>query len=302
MSIGLAVEALVVDDSPVDRSLAKGLLEKHTYLTVGVAGDGAEALRLIEQNTPDIVVTDLLMPDMDGLELVQILRHRHPRLPVVLMTAYGSESIALEALRYGAASYVTKQNLAQDLVSTVDGVLARVHIGRRQEQLFDCLTYSDSGFVLQNDEAVAAMLLEHIQYSLDRMRLCDGSAMLQIGSALEAALSNALYHGNLELGDQAHCPGRAALAKKRAQETPYRDRRIHVRAKLSPDEILFQVRDEGRGFQHEPDSAPVDPEAINAPGRGLVLMRTMMDQVLFNDVGNEVTLIKRSLPAAERGA
>lgn len=301
MSIGLAVEALVVDDSPVDRSLAKGLLEKHSYLTVGLASDGAEALSLIEQQTPDIVVTDLQMPNMDGLELVRVLRHRYPQLPVVLMTAYGSESIALEALRYGAASYVTKQNLAQDLVATVDSVLSRVHIGHRQVQLLDRMSYSETGFLLENDEALLHMLVEHIQISLNRMRLCDAAVILQIGSALEAALLNALYHGNLELGEEAKGTGRVTLARSRSQQPPYSDRKIHVQAKLSAEAVSLVVRDEGSGFEHAADPVTVGPEWINAPGRGLVLMRTLMDEVTFNEVGNEVTLLRRCIRERTEG-
>src|SRR4051812_34793189 len=96
-------KVLIVDDSPVDRQLAGRLLEKETDLTPVYATGGKDALAAIDRENPEIVVTDLQMPDMTGLELVMDIQARHPGLPVILMTGQGSEEIAVQALRNGAA-------------------------------------------------------------------------------------------------------------------------------------------------------------------------------------------------------
>jgi CheY-like chemotaxis protein len=70
------------------------------------AGNGRDALEKIKSAPPDLVVTDLVMPEMDGLELVKEVRRTYPTIPVILMTAHGSEEIAAAALKAGAASYV----------------------------------------------------------------------------------------------------------------------------------------------------------------------------------------------------
>ena len=93
---------LVVDDSPIDRQLVGGLLKQDTDWTVTYAGDGAAALDSIRTRPPDIVVTDLQMPEMTGLELVIAVRKSFAQVPVVLMTGKGSEEIAVEALHAGA--------------------------------------------------------------------------------------------------------------------------------------------------------------------------------------------------------
>src|SRR5437764_9766136 len=105
---GNPATVLIVDDSPVDRCLMAGLLETELSLRVRFAADGAEALALIEREPPGLILTDLQMKPMDGLELVGAVRARHPLVPVILITAYGSEEIAVQALRRGAASYVPK--------------------------------------------------------------------------------------------------------------------------------------------------------------------------------------------------
>src|SRR5437868_4877973 len=84
---------LVVDDSPMDQRLAAGIVENRLGWTVICANNGTEALAVMERERPHIVLTDLLMPEMDGLELVQAIRRKHAGVPVILMTAFGSEDI-----------------------------------------------------------------------------------------------------------------------------------------------------------------------------------------------------------------
>ena len=106
-------KVLVVDDSAVDRKLVGGLLDNMPGMEIAYAIHGADALAKMEQVLPDIVVTDLLMPEVDGLQLVTIVRQTYPHVPVILMTSQGTEEIAVQSLQRGAASYVPKRVLSQ---------------------------------------------------------------------------------------------------------------------------------------------------------------------------------------------
>ena len=88
------------------------------------ACDGHEGLAAIAREAPSVILTDLVMPDMEGLELVQQVRIQHPHISVILVTAFGSEEVAMRALRAGAANYIPKKHLARDLVPTLRQVLA----------------------------------------------------------------------------------------------------------------------------------------------------------------------------------
>lgn len=293
---------LVVDDSAMDRHLAGRLLEKAGGFQVSYAENGVDALRQIENNAPDVVVTDLQMPEMNGLQLVEAVRNRRSFVPIVLMTAHGSEEVAVQALMSGAASYVPKSELARHLLETVQGVVGLAQTGQQQRRLLDHLDRHEIGFVLDNDSSLIPPLVDELQQAVAGMGLVDDTARVQVGVALEEALANALYHGNLELDSETLEDARSSLlmtggldpVAERAAQAPYCDRRIRVQATLSRDEARFVIRDDGPGFDARRVADPADPKTLTGEGgRGLVLMRMFMDEVTRNDVGNEVCLIKR---------
>ena len=299
-------KVLVVDDNPMDRHLAGGLVEKAGLIPV-YAGNGREALEALGQGDgTDLVLTDLLMPEMDGLELVKEVREKHPLIPVILMTAYGSEEIAIEALRKGAASYVPKRNLTQDLAETLERVLSISRAGRDQQRLLECLTQTESHFLLDNDPSLIPPLIGHLQENLARMKLCDEIGRIRVSVALQEALVNAIHHGNLEISSQLreqNEPLYYSLIEQRRVQKPYRMRRVQIIAKESPADATYVVRDEGPGFDPQSLPDPTDPANLErCYGRGLLLIRTFMDEVYHNETGNQITLIKRRDREAKESA
>ena len=297
---------LVVDDLRTERVLARGLLERRpgleavecrTGLHVIEAAGGEEALEAVRREMPDLVLTDMVMPGMNGLELVETLRTRCPLLPVVLMTAHGSEEIAMEALQKGAASYVPKHNLARDLLETVEEVLRLTTAERNEQRLMECLTRTEADFVLDNDPSLIPALVGHVTENLRRLKCCAENERLRVTVALSEALLNAMYHGNLEvdseLRDKDEKTYRELLVQRR-RDLPYANRRVHVHARESPAEACYVIRDEGPGFDPKSLPDPTDPANLErVSGRGLLLIRTFMDEVRHNDKGNEIVLIKR---------
>jgi DNA-binding NtrC family response regulator len=98
---------LVVDDEPSFREVLKTALESWGY-SVELAEDGAEGLSVYERSLPDLVLSDVVMPKLDGLGLVRVLKQKYPDSVVILFTAYASLANAIAAIREGAANLLTK--------------------------------------------------------------------------------------------------------------------------------------------------------------------------------------------------
>lgn len=289
--------ALIVDDSKMDQRLAGRLLENQDGLSVVYADDGERALEQIAKEAPDLVVTDLQMPGMDGLELVKAIRHDYPNIPVVLMTAAGSEEVAAEALRRGAASYVPKRYLSRDLAPTVDRILIMAATAQEQDKVLECLTHAESMFVLDNDISRIQPVIAWFRHELIRAGMFDENEQMRIAVALDEAISNAIHHGNLEISSDMRQESTElyfAMIGARQNERPYSDRRVRVTSKLTRAQVVFEIEDEGPGFTPDEVPDPTLPENLEkASGRGLLLIRTFMDEVYHNESGNVITMVRR---------
>jgi len=292
---------LVVDDSAIDRRLASGLLERNGGYQILLATCGKDALVALKSQRIDLVLTDLQMDEMDGLELVEAVRADFPLTPVILMTAKGSEEIAVKALEKGAASYVAKRRLQQDLMEIVQQVIDNSDENRLQSRLMHRMSRNEFSFVLNNDLTLVHSLVKYLQYTLRCVRLVDEVDRLRVGIAVEEALLNALYHGNLDVSStlKESDPGLfEETARQRSLEEPYSQRKIYVDALVSRDVARFVIRDEGRGFNPSVLPDPCDPANLEkASGRGILLMRSFMDEISFNEQGNQVTLVKNGVGA-----
>jgi len=290
-------DILVADDSALDRTVIGAVLKKRfPDANVMAAADGWEALELIKWHRFDLIITDLMMPELDGLQVVQEIRSRELDVPVVLMTGSGNEEIAVKALRAGATNYVPKRSLERFLIPTVESILALAQLDRSKAQLLSCLSESQNKFTIGNDNSLIQPLVAQIQDQILAMRLLDENDVARLTIALSESMSNAILHGNLEVSSDLRQEDESlfhSLADERRTQMPYCQRQVFVTVALSATEVRISIRDQGPGFDvrkaADPDQ-PVDLERIG--GRGLLLTQSLMDVVYHNASGNEITMIK----------
>ena len=120
------MRVLIIDDHALFRVGLQGLLEQRGIDIVGAVASGQEGLDLIEHIVPDIVLLDMRMPDMGGLEVLQLIRQRQPALPVVMLTTSNEEKDLIKSLRLGAQGYLLKDMEPDELV----GALRDIEKGR----------------------------------------------------------------------------------------------------------------------------------------------------------------------------
>ena len=287
---------LIAEDSVTQAVHIQALLESAGY-EVLVASGGEQAIEMLSEQLPDLIVTDLNMPDMDGLELVAYVREHHSEIPVVLMTADGSEDTAVLALKKGAASYLPKRHLAESLISTVKEILELLESRRTRNEVEEALVAVESTYVVGNDHHFASQVIVVLEEQLHTMKYSDATGMLRITMALREAVTNAIDHGNLGLDSAMRNddgPGYSEQGRQRAEQEPWMHRKVSITSRVTQDEVSYTVTDQGAGFDPSILPDPLDPEnLLRAHGRGLMLIRSFMDEVSHNETGNAITMVKR---------
>lgn len=148
------ITIVLADDHHVVRQGLRALLKAEAdFSVVGEAGDGLEALRLAEQLKPNVLVVDVMMPGLNGLEVCRQLHKHSPATHIVVLSMYSNEAYVLEALGNGASAYVLKDSSSADLVHAVREVAA----GRR----YLSPPLSDRAIEAYQEKAKAAALDKH---------------------------------------------------------------------------------------------------------------------------------------------
>lgn len=145
------MRVLIIDDHALFRVGLKGLLEQRNIEVVGVAAGGKEGIELASELKPDIVLLDLRMPDMGGLEVLKVLREKVSNIPIVMLTTSDEESDLIKSLRSGAQGYLLKDMEPDELV----GALRDIEKGKNvvAQDLTDALARMVQGdTTLEDDE------------------------------------------------------------------------------------------------------------------------------------------------------
>lgn len=117
------IKVLIVDDHPIVRHGLKQILAEESDMSGGEAENGNDALALVRRENFDLVVLDINLPDISGLEVLKQLKKARPKLPVLVLSMYPEEQFAVQALKGGAAGYITKKSAPEELVKAIRKVL-----------------------------------------------------------------------------------------------------------------------------------------------------------------------------------
>lgn len=119
------VKILIVDDEEMMRNLLTKILKRENYQIL-TAGDGQEAVELLEKEPVDLIISDMKMPRMNGFELLKYVKENHPRIGIIIMTAYGDTYTVKDALILGADEYITKPFKSYEISLVVERAYWRI--------------------------------------------------------------------------------------------------------------------------------------------------------------------------------
>ena len=270
---------LIVDDDPSIHELIAAMLAGTNWQTNSVSG-GAEALTSLENNSYDILLVDILMPGMDGLELLAKIRARHPDTPVVMMTVKNTPDHVLGSLRREAAAYISKPFSRETLFATLQNALSDSVRGDDIKILSDKPHWIS--LQLRCRLATADRLTQFVRELPSDL---EPDQREQIAMAFRELLMNAVEHGGHLDPDKT-----VDLSYIRTART-----------------IVYYIRDPGEGFSMNTLAHAAIANTAEEPfrhvelrrqmgirpgGFGLLMTKSFADELIYSAKGNEVILIK----------
>ncbi len=290
------VTILVVDDEEMIRLLIKRTLSKFFNYNIVCASNGKKALELYKQLKPLCVFSDIIMPVMDGLTLLEKLKEIDPGANVILLTGYGTEDMVIRALRAGALNYLKKPVKVEELILITKKLVSLHH--EEQQNKITVVPVREERKLLAIDNNiydVSGVINQLLQCATN---ICKPASLTGMKTGLYEIIINAIEHGNLDITFEEKSQALEQekyndLLEERYNSPEYKDRKVIIEYVMDDEKLCFTIRDEGSGFDWESVTYEDDMESLSRPhGRGILMTRFYFDEVKFNEKGNEVTLVK----------
>lgn len=289
---------LAVDDEAPIREILSEYLTGLGYRVL-TADSGESALEVFRQDGPDLVLTDVLMGEMDGVELLKKIKDENPKIPVVIFTAFSSEDLVIQALRLGAVDFIKKPFSFSRLKTTVECALCSISERHENDFEIESLVREEKYLVVPSDPQRIPGLINQLMAS--SAKYLDYSRRREVAVALHEMILNAIEHGNLEISyrektESLKNGNYLDLLRQRRKVDPYAQRKVYIQYLLDYRGLSFNIKDQGSGFdwRNYLETGTDHPANLEAHGRGLVLVSHYVDQIEFNERGNEVKLVIRS--------
>lgn len=264
-----AERILVVDDDPLICELLEQFLNGLGY-QVSTAEDGRKGLFLYKAQPFDLVLTDVRMPGLSGLQLLQAVKGLTPRIPVVLISGYSETETVVAALKFGAENFLTKPLKMATLAKVVSQSLNLAGITPPEE-----LHLNNISQTTRIQAPSRAELISEIVNQIALSAVAVGFATRDLGNniklALSEAITNAMEHGN------GWDPAKL----------------VTVSVEVNPGFLQASIEDQGDGFDYQSLPDPTQPSLmLSERGRGVFLMHAIMDKVTYHNCGNLLVLRK----------
>lgn len=293
------MKILVVEDDDHSRKYLYNLLKIKHY-NCEVAKDGLEGLDKFETFEPDIVLSDIRMPVMDGLELLEAIRNKRSDTIFIITTAFGTEEYAIRALELGANNYIKKPILSKDLLFLLEKYKGIIYSRTKSKEIPGMIRNRQCTIEFQSDINMIPRIVD--QLLNETASVFDDVERTNIEIGLVELLTNAVEHGNLKItgSEKNKALENGTLddlyAQRLNDETLF-NRQVSIDFQLASNYCEWLIKDEGDGFDWKTINNPTEEENImELNGRGIFISKFQFDELEFFDKGNVVRARKYYTP------
>jgi len=289
------MKILIVEDDHASRLFLESLLESNNY-EFRSAENGIEGLNIFDEYNPDIVLSDIKMPIMDGLELLEAIRDKNSDAIVVIVTAFGSENYAIQALHLGANNYLKKPVSGQELLRLLKKYKAIISGKYSPESLPGKLKNRTFSIEFKSEFGKIPKIVDKIM--IESAIEIDDNEKVNIELGLVELITNAIEHGNLGISyiEKQHALDEGNLSdlfNERIHNEKYKNRKINVDFFTDEEKYQWTITDDGEGFNWKNIPDPTDQEHIlELNGRGIFISKFLFDKIEYSGKGNIVTATK----------
>jgi len=288
------MKVLVVEDDYSSRELLRICIEKEGY-QCQTANDGLDGFNLFKKYCPDLIISDVRMPNMDGIELLESIRKISKDVIIVFITGHGNEELALQALQLGANNYIKKPIDITEIKTLTNRYYDVIRSKAIQSNIVDLIKHREMEIEITSDMNLVQSLANYL--SKKTGNFFDSKERMRIELGINELLINAIEHGNWDISyeekNEALLKNRIADLYKTRQEHPDNvDKKVVVKYKQSEKFCEWIITDDGNGFDWKivPDPTKTDLTRIN--GRGILLSRLQFDEMEYLGNGNSVRIKK----------
>ncbi len=289
------MKILIVEDDYGSREYLLNLVQLEGY-DVRAVVNGQEGLAEYKAFDPDIIVSDIQMPVMDGLEMLKILRQDKSDTIFIITTAYGSEDYAIDALRLGANNYLKKPIKRKSLIGLINKykLIVESHkLAKKAEgKLLKKNITLEFKTEIQHIPAIIGQLVSNLGVKLD------DSEITNIELGLDELITNSVEHGNLGITfeEKVKASNDNTMLELYAEKMKVRKlarRKIKVKYKLRPKYCEWIITDEGKGFDWKLIPDPTKgAQLMELNGRGIFITHFLFDEMEYLGKGNKVRVRK----------
>ncbi|MFO7868765.1 MAG: response regulator [Bacteroidales bacterium] len=290
-----SIKVLIVEDDPASMNYLEIILNKEG-LEYKTASNGEEGLEIFKQYHPHIVLTDINMPRMSGIEMLSAIKQINSQTIVIMLTAFNSEKYVIESMKYGANNYLKKPILKENIIGLLRKYKSIIYARTQHKQIQHFIQSHSFSMKFKNDINQVPFIVNYLIDEIEVLFKEDETMGIRLG--LNEIIINAIEHGNLNISyrEKSEAIQQNVFEKLISERALLKEnilKKVIIAYEFRENYCEWIIQDEGSGFNPSIIPNPItDVGTEQLHGRGIFITRFHFDELEYYGNGNRVRMRK----------